>query len=294
MKIETIGIVATYIVMLIINFALSKLFDFLPNKGINIPVAIYGTVMEIGILLPAIIYTKMKGESLVTSFGFRKIRLRTVLLTVGLTLLSLPPFWSANVLSQVFVPNTAVEAASEMTSGSLFGSFFVVVIAASICEEIALRGFCFNRLKKVTYLLTATAISAIMFGIIHLNINQMCYAIVLGIIFALANHASGSIWTSIIMHSIINSLGFIILLLGEMAANSAGMDLAEATEMERVQDNNMLITGLVLLAISIIFLPLIKRVLRKIAVSENNPEAMTNLGLCKETNKLEFDGGIAK
>ena len=36
MKIETIGIVVTYMVMLIINFALSKLFDFLPNKGINI------------------------------------------------------------------------------------------------------------------------------------------------------------------------------------------------------------------------------------------------------------------
>ena len=294
MKIKTIGIVVIYMVMLIINFAFSNLFDFLPGKGIIIPFAIYGTVMEIGILLPAIIYTKMKGESLVTSFGFRKIRPKTVLLTVGLTLLSLPPFWSANVLSQVFVPNTAVEAASEMTSGSLFGSFFVVVIEASICEEIALRGFCFNRLKKITYLLTATVISAIMFGIIHLNINQMCYAIVLGIIFALANHASGSIWTSIIMHSIINSLGFIILLLGEKAANSAGLDLAEATEMERVQDNSMLITGLVLLAISIIFLPLIKRVLRKIAVSENNPEAMTNLGLCKETNKLEFDGGIAK
>ena len=120
------------------------------------------------------------------------------------------------------------------------------------------------------------------------------YMVMLIIYFALANHASGSIWTSIIMHSIINSLGFIILLLGEKAANSAGLDLAEATEMERVQDNSMLITGLVLLAISIIFLPLIKRALRKIAVSENNPEAMTNLGLCKETNKLEFDGGIAK
>ena len=142
MKIETIGIVVTYMVMLIINFAFSKLFDFLPGKGINIPFAIYGTVMEIGILLPAIIYTKMKGESLIDSFGFRKIRPRTVLLTVGLTLLSLPPFWCANVLSQIFVPNTAAESASEMTSGSLFGSFFVVVIAASICEEIALRGFC--------------------------------------------------------------------------------------------------------------------------------------------------------
>ena len=30
--------------MLIINFALSKLFVFLPDKGINIPVAIYGTI----------------------------------------------------------------------------------------------------------------------------------------------------------------------------------------------------------------------------------------------------------
>ena len=36
MKIETIGIVVTYMVMLIINFAFSKLFDFLPDKGINI------------------------------------------------------------------------------------------------------------------------------------------------------------------------------------------------------------------------------------------------------------------
>ena len=269
-----IGIIVTYIVMLITNFTLTRLFDFLPGKGINIPFVIYGTLIEIGILLPAIIYTKMKKESLIDSFGFRKIRPKTILLTVGLTLLSLPPFWCANVLSQLFVPNTAVESASEMTSGSLLCSFFVVVIAASICEEIALRGFCFNRLKKVTYLLTATCISALMFGIIHLNINQMCYTIVLGIIFALSNHASGSIWTSIIMHSIINSLGFIILLLGEMAANTAGMDLAEAIEMERTQDNSMLITGLVLLAISIIFVPLIKRVLRKIAVSENNPGAL--------------------
>ncbi len=136
MKIETIGIVVTYMVMLIINFAFSKLFDFLPDKGINIPFAIYGTVMEIGILLPAIIYTKMKGESLIDSFGFRKIRPKTVLLTVGLTLLSLPPFWSANVLSQVFVPNTAVEAASEMTSGSLLVLLAVSIIFLPLIKRV--------------------------------------------------------------------------------------------------------------------------------------------------------------
>lgn len=269
-KSEVIGTVGTYLAMLLIAILLNNLFNNLLNTGMNIPTVVYGTVIEIGIVIPAIIYTKIKGESIVKSFGFRKIRFKTFLLTLVLTFLSLPPYWCANALSQVFVPNTMMEAASEWTSGSILGSFFVMTIAASLCEEMALRGFCFNRLKGITSLLAAAVISAIMFGVLHLNINQMCYAIVLGFIFALADHASRSIWPSIIMHTIINSIGFIILLLTEMITASADLDLAEAAETTRTQDNTMLITGLVLLVISIGFSFLIRKVLKKMAVSENN------------------------
>ena len=91
---------------------------------------------------------------------------------------------------------------------------------------------------------------------------------------ALADHASGSIWPSIIMHAIINSIGFFILLFVEMITASVDLDLAEVAEINRTQDNTMLIAGLVLLVISIGFSFLIKRVLRKIAISENNLEVI--------------------
>lgn len=273
-KSEWIGIIVIYVAMILVNIILSNLFDYIAIAGVNIPFVVSGIIIEIGIVTPAIIYTKMRGENLVTNFGFRKVRLKTVLLTLVLTFLSCPLYWCANVLSMLFVKNTAMESASELASGSVFGTYFVLAIVASLCEEASLRGFCFNRLRKVSSLVIATVLSAIMFGVIHLNINQMCYAIVLGIIFALANFASGSIWTSIIMHTIINSIGFVAVLIMDLTAASEGLETAEASEVIRTQGNTMLTTGLVLLVISIGFSFLIKKVLRKIAISENNQEAL--------------------
>lgn len=273
-----IGIVATYVLMVLVNIILSNAFSYIIINGVSIPFYVYGTVVELGIVMPAIIYTVLKGESITESFGFRKIRVKTVLWTMLLTILSFPLYTCANVLSQIFVPNTAIESASEM-SGSIFGSWFVVTIVASLCEEIAIRGFCFNRLKKVSSLFAAAAISAIMFGVLHLNINQICYAMVLGFIFALANFASGSIWTSIIMHTIINSFGYVVVMIAELATASAGINLEETAELQRTQTSSFLTTGLVLFVISIGCAFLIKMVLKKIAVSENNQEAMGVFGV---------------
>ena len=196
-KTEAISIVAVFVIMVLMNIGLSRLINALYDKGVDIPLIVYGTLIEAAIMIPAIVYIRMKGENLLESLGFHKVKITTILLTVLLTLLSMPLYMCANVLSQIFVPNTVVQASSQLLSGSLLASWFVMTIAAPICEEIAIRGFCFNRFRKVTSLLVAAFVSAVMFGIIHLNINQMCYAIVLGVVFALANFASGSIWTSL-------------------------------------------------------------------------------------------------
>jgi membrane protease YdiL (CAAX protease family) len=281
-KMEAVGVVVVFVIMLLANIILSKVFNKVISSGVDIPLIVYGTIIEIAIVIPAIVYIKMKGEKLGESFGFHKIKVSTVLLTVLLTVLSAPLYMCANVLSQIFVPNTMIQASSELTSGSLWASFFVMAIAAPVCEEIALRGFCNNRLRRITSLVIAALVSAVMFGIIHLNINQMCYAIVLGFIFALANFASGSIWTSIIMHFLINSFGLLTLVLVQSASQAAGVDMAEAAEATRTAGNSLLTTGIVLLVISIGFSFLIKKVLRKIAANENNQEAVAVFGSKKE------------
>ena len=281
-KTEAISIVAVFVIMVLMNIGLSRLINALYDKGVDISLIVYGTLIEAAIMIPAIVYIRMKGENLLESLGFHKVKITTILLTVLLTLLSMPLYMCANVLSQIFVPNTVVQASSQLLSGSLLASWFVMTIAAPICEEIAIRGFCFNRFRKVTSLLVAAFVSAVMFGIIHLNINQMCYAIVLGVVFALANFASGSIWTSITMHFLVNNIGFLTLAAANAAMEGVGGSLADDAEAIRTGGNTMLTTGIVLLIISIGFSFLIRKVLRRIAKNENNKEAMEFFGGKKE------------
>lgn len=151
-----------------------------------------------------------------------------------------------------------------------------------------MRGFCFNRFRKITSVVIAAFISAVMFGILHMNINQMCYAIVLGVVFSLANFASGSIWTSVIMHMVINGFGMVVLYAMQTAMQSAGMDLAEAAEVGRTSGNMMLYTGLVLLVISIFSAFFIRLVLKKIAVIEGNQEAIYVLFSKREPEKASI------
>lgn len=274
---EVIKVVIVFFAMLLGNILLSTIAGRIAAAGIDIPFLPLAIVGELVIMLPAIIYLILKKENILDSLGFHKIRFSTVLLTLLLTVLSAPLYMCANALSQVFVPNTMVQASSSLTSGSVLSSLLVVAVIAPLAEEIAMRGFCFNRFRKLTSVAIAAFVSAVMFGILHMNINQMCYAIVLGVIFALANYASGSIWTSFIMHMTINGFGILMLYAMQIAAASAGEELAVAAETARTGSNAMLYTGIVLLIISIGASFLIKKVLRKIAANEGNLEAMNKL-----------------
>ena len=107
-----------------------------------------------------------------------------------------------------------------------------------------------------------------------MNINQFCYAFVLGVIFALADYAANSIWPSIIMHMLINSFGMIVMYIATIASEAEGMDFAEAAESVRTTGNTMLIYAIVSFVISIFSVLLIRVVLRAIARRQNNEEAL--------------------
>ena len=52
--------------------------------------------------------------------------------------------------------------------------------------------------------------SGLVFGMFHLNINQFAYALVSGVIFAYMAEATGSIWSSVIAHFVVNSYSITI------------------------------------------------------------------------------------
>jgi membrane protease YdiL (CAAX protease family) len=86
--------------------------------------------------------------------------------------------------------------------------FLAVVICAPIFEEILFRGpILAQNLKHGAFF--ASAVSGILFGLIHQNHEQMFFAAVLGVIFCFIDIKAGSIIPSIVAHMVVNGYSFV-------------------------------------------------------------------------------------
>ena len=79
-------------------------------------------------------------------------------------------------------------------------------VIAPIVEEIFFRGFIFAGLRPRFGWQRAALISSLIFALVHLTLNAIVPIFILGYIFAFLYHASNSIWPSILMHVLTNSL----------------------------------------------------------------------------------------
>ena len=79
-----------------------------------------------------------------------------------------------------------------------------VCVAAPLSEELIFRGLLFHRMKDWMKPWIAVILSAVLFGAYHGNMVQFIYAFVMGMIFAMIYHRTGTLWTAIMAHMIAN------------------------------------------------------------------------------------------
>lgn len=110
----------------------------------------------------------------------------------------------------VKVPDGGINTISEMIySGAAILSVITVVILAPILEEIIFRGIIFNKLNSKMNTTAAIIISALVFGIFHMNIVQGLNAFVIGIVLAFIYAKTHNLYTCISIHFINNLLSVI-------------------------------------------------------------------------------------
>ncbi len=102
---------------------------------------------------------------------------------------------------------------------------FCVGILPAFCEEFLHRGFVLNETKTHIGYKRAIIISSVLFGLMHLNINQVFYAIILGLIMGFVSVASNNIWPAIIMHFTNNFINVYLDF-----ASSAGLPLGSLNQ----------------------------------------------------------------
>ena len=108
-----------------------------------------------------------------------------------------------NRFSMFFVKNQVMEVMPYMMRMGYFPMLFVMAVMPAFNEEFLCRGILYGAYRQRAKT-TGIWLSALAFGLFHLNFNQMLYAVYLGIVLALMVEATGSIYTSMLMHFLLN------------------------------------------------------------------------------------------
>ena len=96
---------------------------------------------------------------------------------------------------------------------SLILLFLTTTILAPLFEEIIFRGVLLPILSRDLGLISGILISAFIFAIAHLSISEMPPLLVLGMGLGITRIVSGSLLSSVVMHSLWNGLTFFNLFL---------------------------------------------------------------------------------
>lgn len=138
-----------------------------------------------------------------------------------------------NVLSQLFAKNETSGAIYDITQNvPMWLAVLIIGCLPGFVEETIYRGILFSAFRKRS-VLTGVIISGLSFGLMHMNFNQILYAIYLGIVFALLVEATGSLVSTMILHMLFNALNtsYLYLLpkiyeiLGSVSSEYANFDI---------------------------------------------------------------------
>ncbi|MBR1598024.1 MAG: CPBP family intramembrane metalloprotease [Lachnospiraceae bacterium] len=187
------------------------------------------------LLAAALIYIVIRRKSFRNDLCVRSYKLSSFFLSVLVLICASPMANCLNVVSQFFTSNRASQAIFEITENvPAWLAIIIVGCLPGFVEETIYRGIIFSAFRKYS-VLVGVIISALSFGLMHLNFNQMLYAVYLGIIFAFLVEATGSLTSTMILHMLFNAVntGYLFLLpallskLKEMGVEEGNLSIQE-------------------------------------------------------------------
>lgn len=101
-------------------------------------------------------------------------------------------------------------------AGWLVLALFAVGLLPAICEEFLFRGLILNGLRKFGAV-WAIGFSAVMFSLMHMNLQQLPYTLVLGIMLGIIVYYTKNIWLSVLMHFVNNATAILIMYFSKSA-----------------------------------------------------------------------------
>ena len=172
---------------------------------------VFALIVQIGIMLiiPLTAFSIIKRQKLgatLKDFKVNKISFKHVVMSFGIGICVFLLNLCVASLFNAIILALGYESLPSSSGGGINASFlnfllitFYSAILPGICEEMTHRGMLLNGLKKQG-LAKALILSSLMFGLMHLNINQFFYAFLVGLIIGFIAICANSIIPAMIVH----------------------------------------------------------------------------------------------
>lgn len=267
---------------LLIGFSgLGKRFDLYSASAVS----------ELLFLIPVLVAVCMDKFNVLRGVKLRPVGIRVILWSLLLGLLLLPVALLLNLLTQFLVPNAVSTVMSNLSAMPLWLNFLYIAVLPAIVEEYIFRGVFFQAFRADGLVKTALYTGA-MFGLAHLNLNQFLYAMVMGVLFAFLDEAAGSVYASMLAHTVIN--GFNVLMFQLMTTDlpeNVTSAIVEAQSRTSSVEDISLIWWILLTAIATACFILAIIIIRQIAKTTGREKLFSEA--CRGRDKLRGKEGRA-
>lgn len=164
------------------------------------------------VLVPAVLFLFGTRTDPGRLIAHNRPKFTTTLLVVVFTFLCMPAIIAVNAFSMLFVDNEVAGLQSYMLSVPWWQILLMVGIIGPVSEEFVFRDVIYHGYKTSQRFVGSMLLSALLFGLTHLNFNQMSYAVLVGIVSVLLLEGSGSIFYSMLFHICINTTNVVQML----------------------------------------------------------------------------------
>lgn len=210
-----------------VTAAVMKLYYFFSTGSFDVPSdavsdGIYYSAMALGLILSSLaimLFLHLTRFFRLRSGIFRSIKIKPLLFSTGLVFSSI---FALNIFVQLFPLEDNLKTEFNGLSHNIWGAVSIAIIAP-LLEEVffrgAMQGYLLRRFEKPWL---AILLSALVFGVFHLNPVQVVYATLLGIVLGWIYYRTGSLLSVIVGHVLNNTLAtFTLVFLGGNEATVA-------------------------------------------------------------------------
>ena len=281
-KLSTKSLVCYFIIVLV--FAINRmLYAFGVFKGLGDSFDyLFNVITQIVILFALSVFlfnalTKNKLRDTFKFFGYKKISAKAVLISIGIGVI----VYFLNVFVATFFNVLLAFFGYSSTSSSItlssypFWLFLVNMLVSAvlpgICEETAHRGLLLKGLSGHGQRF-ALIMSSLLFGLMHMNIDQFFYATLIGILVGYLALICDSIYPAMIIHFMNN---FLSTFAGYSSFNNLGFEKI-INGFNAVLQRSFIL-GFLLIAVFVVGLAFLLKILIKMLFRETTVKNMANL-----------------